>query len=185
MLLVDKLVLCLSPLALWKTQACRFPKGVESMTRNAIMIDPLLADKPLLWQDCAMQERRLPRWLPSFLGFRYRWNDAREWADQILKARHRLGWAPSSDLHKIICQTAEDECGWEHGCFNINDEMRVVFWAFEDGLDTEFAFAAIENRLSMKLSASQVELAMDGTVGQFVGMLESLAITREEGRSLK
>ncbi|MFN3728507.1 MAG: hypothetical protein ACK4XJ_02190 [Fimbriimonadaceae bacterium] len=137
-----------------------------------------MTDQPvvtsLTWKDCLARQRQLPGWVPSWIGFRYRWNDAMAWVSQELEARHLAGWSPRSEIHSVICRIAEIECGWEHGCFEPQDDLRVAFWAYQDGLDTEFAFNAIESHWGIVLSPSLREKAIRGSIESFIEIIQSL-----------
>jgi hypothetical protein len=139
-----------------------------------------MVSRPLTWKDCAARERLLPKWIPTWIGFRFRWAMARDWVSQQLELREQAGWKPQSELHALICRIAVKVCGWKNGCFELNDDLRVAFWAFDDGLDTEFAFSEIESRLKVKFSVREMELAMSGTIESFLEIL--LKLRNEDGR---
>ena len=103
---------------------------------------------------------------------------ARDWVSQQLEARKQAGWKPRSEVHALICSIAAKEFGWKNGCFELDDDLQVAFWAFDDGLDTEFAFIELEFRLGVNFSVREMELDMGGTIESFV---EALLKLRNEG----
>lgn len=130
--------------------------------------------KALTWKACEERERPLPGWVPSWVGFYYRWAKAREWVAQELDARHRAGWQPRPEILAVIGSIAERECGWEHGCFEPQDDLRVAFWAYQDGLDTESAFNAIESHWGMVLLPGVREKATRVSIESFIEIIQYL-----------
>jgi len=146
-------------------------EDISNNSHHLVNPKPATTSSPLTWAVLARYERPLPNHIPVCFGFTYRWKEARAYAEEILAARHNSGWQPQSELHATICNIAVTECGWVHGCFELRDDLQVVFWAYEDGLDTDAAFLELEILLGVSFTPAQIEVAMQGTIESFLDQL--------------
>lgn len=94
---------------------------------------------------------------------------------QILDARSEALSAAWGDdpayraFARTICEIAREEMGWPNARFIPSDSYQVVFWAFDDGLDLEFAMMEIEDRLDIDIGwEGNAERWYGGDFGAFV-----------------
>ncbi len=91
---------------------------------------------------------------------------------QVLWARART-WKPANDIHTIICLLASKECDWEQPHFELDDDLRIAFWSYYDGLDTKCAFIELEDEYEISFPDEEIDDAMNGTVGELIHRIEA------------
>jgi len=82
------------------------------------------------------------------------------------------------DIAARVCQIAGRNIGWPMPKFVPWDPMRVVLWAFDDGLDDVQAILDIEDDFGIEISDEELTQTLGNSLGEFVDEIRKRASSK-------
>ena len=132
-----------------------------------------MSSSKLKWDEVKSLARGArPWWRILYDKFWWQYGPVREHVERALAARAPT-WKSANDIHSIVCVLANKECDWEQPHFELDDDLRIAFWSYYDGLDTESAFIELEDEYGISFPSEEIAEAMNGTVGELIHRIEA------------